>query len=295
MIKMSSVVLVALLSLAAFSGVARADESADLEQQAAELFSQGKYEDSLAQASKLLVKTNNPKYYRLVARCHQMLGHNAEAIRNFQLYLENASVDEKKKKETQGFIDDLKRQEAEKAKVNQAPPPVPSTDSPPPPPPAPTDGQSPVIINNYPNGNYPNGGEAAPPQQAAPPPAPPASPAVNGLQIAGLVAGGAGVVSIVVGAIFGAQAKDSATQINAKAVPGASYDSSLQALDDKGRGAQTKEWVFLGVGAAALVGGAVLFVVGSQHSEAPATGVRTAALVPVLSPRDVGASLTVRF
>lgn len=122
----------------------------------------------------------------------------------------------------------------------------------------------------------------------------------SALRTTGLVVAGVGVAAAVVGAIFGSAAKGAGDELNGKVKPGVVYDSSLQGIDDRGRTDQKLEWVFLGVGGAAVVGGAICYLVGlAQRGSEPSGPPRSASarpspslsLQPLISPRDLGAAV----
>jgi hypothetical protein len=228
----------------------------------------------------LYSESGDPAYVRNQGRCYQQNGRNQEAALKFKEYLRIAkNLDASERAEIEGYI-----HESEK----EAAPVVPVA-----PPPAPAPAPSPVSADTG-----PVAGGSLDLTRQVPPPVAESNPG-GGLRIAGLVAGGVGVASIVVGAIFGAQAKDKAKQLQDKVVPGSTYDASLKSLDDKGRSAQTMEWVFLGVGGAALIGGGVLYIIGSSQHATVAQNASPAgmavAILPTISPRDLGASLQVTF
>jgi hypothetical protein len=126
-----------------------------------------------------------------------------------------------------------------------------------------------------------------------PPPAP-VEESMSGMRIGGLVLAGLGVATCAVGALFGSKASAASSDLKSKVSAGSSYDASLQAIDADGRSAQNKEWLFLGVGGAALATGAVLFAIGGNaHTD---TGIPQALVFrPILSPQHIGTSLRVSF
>jgi hypothetical protein len=108
-----------------------------------------------------------------------------------------------------------------------------------------------------------------------------------------MVTGGAGVLSIVVAAIFGAQAKDAARTVEKTAAAGGTFDPSD---DSRGRSAQTKEVTFIIVGTAALAAGGVIYYLGARHpSESGSPPPGSVALLPSAAPDRLGAALRVTF
>jgi tetratricopeptide (TPR) repeat protein len=167
--------------------------------------------------------------------------------------------------------------------------------TPPPPPPPPPLGSGEAVP---PAGGTSLGTVPPPPGGNAPaiPVGPGASPDPGkSLKVAGYAVGGFGVVSFVLAAVFGAQAKDAAKKIEDAAARGGTYDMTLQNQDSRGRSAQGREVVSIVVGVAALAGGGVLYYLGRRKtSEAAAVG-GTVALLPSASATDLGAALRVTF
>ena len=113
------------------------------------------------------------------------------------------------------------------------------------------------------------------------------------LRVAGLIVGGAGVAAIVGGVVMGLRASTLSDQVSndAKKQPVGTFDQSKY---DSGKTAQTLQWVGYGVGAAALVGGAILYWLGMPKSENPATQTLVT-LLPYASADGMGGHLLVGF
>jgi hypothetical protein len=125
-------------------------------------------------------------------------------------------------------------------------------------------------------------GTTTPPGVVATPEHSPDWKAKQNLRLAGIGVGSAGVLSLGVGTFFGLRASSLQRQNSAD---GNKFNSS----DDKaGSKAVTLQWVFLGVGAAAVAGGAILYYLGLDEDN-------KVALVPSLGPRGAGAMLSVRL
>lgn len=146
----------------------------------------------------------------------------------------------------------------------------------------------------------PRGGE--PPTVPGPRPEPttPAGTAVDGApvttlvpgapgrtyRLAGLAAGGAGVVTLAIGVGFGIHAKAISDEASR-------WDMFHQARYDEGQAAQRNMYILTGVGAAALVAGGVLYYLGVR---ADATAERGAiAVVPAVGHAAVGLTAAGEF
>jgi tetratricopeptide (TPR) repeat protein len=95
----------------------------------------------------------------------------------------------------------------------------------------------------------------------------------SGLRVAGLVAGGAGVILLAGGAVFALRAGTLSEELDALG-PGDTYDPSV--VED-GRAAQRNAVILLGLGTAAAVTGGVLYYLGARRASAPAVGLAPAA------------------
>jgi hypothetical protein len=116
------------------------------------------------------------------------------------------------------------------------------------------------------------------------------------LRTAGLVTGGVGVALVVTGIVFALKASAANAEVQNAIDSGGSWTQDLRDKDSAGRTANAVGMVALGVGAAAVVGGGVLYLWGrsrDRDGERPAG--RTAAIVPDLGPTQAGIRLRVEF
>jgi hypothetical protein len=100
------------------------------------------------------------------------------------------------------------------------------------------------------------------------------------LRVAGFVVGGLGLVSVAVGAYFGVQAIDKSGDAEERCTPELCLDPEAVALNDEAEVAANVANVTIGLGAAALVAGIVLVIVGTDE---PA-----AAVAPWVAPHAGG-------
>jgi serine/threonine-protein kinase len=104
----------------------------------------------------------------------------------------------------------------------------------------------------------------------------------GGKRMAGLITGGAGIAVFATGLYFGNRASSIANEVEAACEMGCEW-STLESKDASGRSAATLQYVFYGVGAAAIIGGATLYFLGARAREtrvfvAPTAGGATAAI-----------------
>jgi tetratricopeptide (TPR) repeat protein len=266
----------------------------------------GKYNEAAAEYEAAYAAKPDPTLLLNLAQAHRQAGNAEKALRFYRKYLQyvpkspyRADIEDK--------IAALEKQVKEGTSTAPPPannassgstapaPPGTGTGQPPysPPPPAPPPGYEPPP-SGYPSSSTPPPPAGPPPAASSPPPAAAVDHGKN-LKIAAYAAGGLGVVSFVLAAVFAAQAKDAAQKIETAAAAGGTFDATLQNQDSRGRSAQTKEVAFLVVGVAALAGGGVLYYFGRRQGGEGAPAPGTVALLPAASATDLGAALRVTF
>ena len=117
-------------------------------------------------------------------------------------------------------------------------------------------------------------------------PPPPAKKSGGGwMRPTGIGVGAAGVVSLGVGVYFGLHAKSISDELSQ---PNADYTPEREA---EGKSAEKTMFITVGVGAALVVTGAVLFVVGGSHD----SGERAVSWTPVIAPDGGGLAVSGAF
>jgi tetratricopeptide (TPR) repeat protein len=111
-----------------------------------------------------------------------------------------------------------------------------------------------------------------PPQQLPPKIVAPVEHGGRGKKIAGYVVGILGVALVGGGAYFGSRAQSLASDVNAACSTGhCEWTSDLASKDSDGRSAEKLQWIGYGVGAAAVITGALLVYLGSREHAPPIT------------------------
>jgi hypothetical protein len=302
--------LLAILGLLA-AGPARAGNSAtEQARQHYEIGTQqydlGHWDDAIREFETAYELRPDPSFLYNLAQAYRRKGDLKRALDLYRNYLikipkgvQRAEVEEK--------IAALQRQIEESATKGSVPGSEPATATPPPVPAArtaPAPGEAPVPISS-PNGPPPDASAAmtgaqpdqgapgtAPSRAAAPAPTMTAAPAVTdttgaaapspgrGLRIAGIACGGAGIVSIGVGAIFSLRARSLSNKVSGAPTFNPSDDSA-------GQRAETLQWVFYGVGAGVAAAGGVLYYLGLRAARATPPSV---SLGPIVGPGSAGVS-----
>jgi hypothetical protein len=275
----------------------------------------GKYGEAAAEYEAAYADKQDPTLLLNLAQAYRLAGNGNKAIFFYRKYLQHvpkspyrADIEEK-----------ITALEKAGASGNVTPPPA--GDNPVTPPPTTPPG-GPTTSPTPPSGPAAGPGSNQTNQLSTPPGAPPGAPPDNNpvvsplspppeipgtapspgaepidhgknLRLAGLVTGGVGAISLVVGAIFGGAAKDAQRNVEKTANAGGTFDPSE---DERGRSAQTREITFIVIGAAALAAGGVIYYLGARHpveSGSPPPG--SVALLPSAAPNRMGAALRVTF
>lgn len=108
----------------------------------------------------------------------------------------------------------------------------------------------------------------------------PSAPGGHGLRIAGLAAGGAGVVALGVGVAFGLRAKGISDEASR-------WDRFDQARYDQGKAAERDMFILTGIGAAGLVTGGVLYYLGHRADMADDGARPAVTFVPAIGHGEI--------
>jgi tetratricopeptide (TPR) repeat protein len=114
----------------------------------------------------------------------------------------------------------------------------------------------------------------------------------GGKKVAGIVTAGAGLGLLVTGAVFGMMAKNAQSDVEDAVKNGQPFDPDLDAA---GRRNATISKVTLGVGAAAVVTGGVLYFLGARSGKQGTSATARLKIVPTISTETAGLTLDVRY
>ncbi|HEX4456862.1 MAG TPA: hypothetical protein VIA18_02780 [Polyangia bacterium] len=230
------------LAVSLTTTVARGDDPAAARlhyKEGTNAFDLGLYDKSIAEYMKAYQAVNDPALLYNLAQAHRLAGHVRDALRFYRVYLqrlpnaENRPEVEEKIGELKLAVDRL-----DHAQNGLQPDHT-------------LDGATP-----------PATASASPPANAVVPPPPPAPPPPGrNLRIAGIATGAAGVGSLVVGIAFGALAESASSSLTSTSHAGGFYDPGKYS---SGHTDQIVEGVTLGIGAAAVATGVVLYVLGRR-------------------------------
>jgi len=260
---------------------ARADSTEAKERAARKACLSGNVQKGVEILSELFVKTEDPTLIYNQGRCFEQNGRHKEAINRFREYLRKAkNISAQTRADTEKHIADCRALLGEDAatdttaKLEPAPKPepvreapavakveVPATPPASPTPPAPQRAELPLPPPPPQTTEIPAG-----PTQLVATPTEPATAPGRGLRIAGLTCGAVGVASIGAAIFFYTRARSYSDKVSNQDVPNSSDDSA-------GKTAETMQWVFYGIGGAALATGAVLYTLGWQTGSGSTTAI----------------------
>jgi tetratricopeptide (TPR) repeat protein len=120
----------------------------------------------------------------------------------------------------------------------------------------------------------------------------PPSSSGRSMKVAGVVTAGAGVGLVITGAVFGMMARNAQSDIEKAVDTGAPYDPELDAA---GRRNAKISAITLGVGAAAVVTGGVLYFLGARSAKPASSAEASLRIVPTVSAETAGLTLDVRY
>ena len=226
----------------------------------------GDYAKGVGILSDLYIDTKDPNFIFNQARCFEQNNRCEEAVSRFREFLRKASaISPEDKADTEKHIADCQALLGQKSVPEKtAPEPKTETASLAP---APAPSPAAPVMN--------------PPEQVAIAAQPAATTSTGrGLRIAGITCGAIGVASVGTAIYFYTRARSFSDKV-AHEVPRLSSD------EQAGKNAETMQWVFYGVGAAAIATGTVLYVLGWPSGEASHAA---AGFAPMLGPGMAGIS-----
>jgi tetratricopeptide (TPR) repeat protein len=230
----------------------------------------GDYAKGVEMLSDLFLDTMDPNYIFNQARCFEQNNRYEEAIGRFREFLRKATkIAPADKAETEKHIADcqaiLGQKPASEPKAEAAPAGTAA------PIPAPAAVSAPTVSPQPP---------ASEQVAVAAQPAATATNPGRGLRIAGITFGALGVASVGTAVYFYTRAKSYSDKVSGQTIPNPSDESA-------GKRAQTMQWVFYSVGAAAIATGTVLYLLGWTSAD---SGRTTAGVAPILGPGLAGIS-----
>lgn len=256
--------------LAAGKQTQEAQERSSREREARRACLIGEYAKGVAILADLFLDTKNPTYIFNQGRCFEQNRQYPDAIARFQEFLRASAtteLDAGDRAAAERHINDCKSVLAEEREKTAATAPAPLVASSPEPAraPEPSREANPSVAT-----------------QAEPQAAPSGSGA--GLRIGGIVTASVGVAGVATGVVFNLKANSTTKEL--KKVGGYSPSKESSRKND-----QTAAWIGYGAGAACIVTGAVLYIVGLKQAD----NSQSMALLPVISHGQAGVALTGGF
>jgi tetratricopeptide (TPR) repeat protein len=276
--------MAALLTLSA--GVARGDDQGTARDhyiKGTRAYELGLYDEAIAEYMAAYKAKDDPALLFNLGQAHRLAGHAAEALRFYKTYL--AKLPEAANRaDVESKIRELK-EIVEKQKSSQAEPPAVSGASNPPAgtgpaPPGPVPGETGVGLE------VGVGGPAAAVVNEA---LPEAGQPGRGKRLAGVVLAASGLALVGAGIAFGVLAKRDGDQLSRLDQQGGVFDPSTESA---GQLDQVFEGIFIGIGAAAVATGAVLYYLGARTGQAARQAITVS---PAVAAHCTGATLRMVF
>lgn len=256
-------------------GTARADSLESKERTARTSCLSGDYAKGVAILSELFVDTRNPTYIYNQGRCFEQNRRFEDAIGRFQEYLRvGRDLGSEELSDAKKHIADCKQLLSEQTAVPARPsdPAATAAAQPPVAAPAPTPPRAVEVVTAQP---------AAVTMQ----PSVPAETTGRGLRVAGIIVGATGGAAVVAGVLLSLKANSLASDMEKLDGYTSDRESSRKTYRNLGL-------VGYGVGAACILTGGVLYVLGLK---APATPTSSVALSPLVAPGSAGLAMTGAF
>jgi tetratricopeptide (TPR) repeat protein len=259
----------------------------------------GKYRDAAREFEAAYEAKKDAAFLYNLAQSYRLAGEAERALHFYRTYLRyvpkapnRADIEEQIKALELKVATQAPPTSPPSVTVEQSRPPGATAPLPPPPTPTPTAPLPPPIP--VPDGTAATtlAAPATPPLASDSAPLPPPAPnAGRGYRIAGLAAGGAGVVMILVGLAEGGIARNAGNDVEDAAKNGEAFDPDVES---RGKSAEKAQWWLLGLGAVVGAAGAGLWYYGHHLGEqAKTTG--TVSFAPVVGPGHNGALVRVTF
>jgi len=232
----------------------------------------GDYTKGVAILSELFVDTKNPTYVFNQGRCFEQNHRYEDALSRFEEYLRVAQgkLDAADQEAAEKHIADCRKRLPDQSSKDQASSPQPLA----PPPYVPTAPSEPTSTP-----------ESSTSTAAQPKPQPTPTHSGSRLLVAGIVTASVGVAATVAGVLLNLKVNGMVKDMDTTLGDYESRNSDRKTY-------QTLAWMAYGVGAAAVVTGAILYGVGLRAGRNRSTSV---ALLPAIGPGQAGALLTGGF
>jgi hypothetical protein len=249
--------------------------------QARQFYKEGQYEDAAKLFSSLSIEYPDKLVFtRNLGACYYYLHRPEPALSNLREYLKRkVHIAQDDRTEVEGWIAEMEKLRDQTAAAASA---APAAVAEPPPVAVPAAAPAVVAAPALPAADAPIAPAPAVPATAsaagAVAPSPVTTSAGQGMRIAGIACGAVGLASIGTAVYFYTRATSLSDKVTNSDAPSPSDHRD-------GKNAQTMQWVFYSVGAAAVATGSVLYSLGWRDSASSAT-----AIAPMVGPGLAGLS-----
>lgn len=248
----------------------------------------GEYDEAIALWKEAYRLKDNPAFLFNIGQAYREKGDLPKALQFFENYLKEAPANASNRSDVEQRVAELKKLIEDQRASAKRPPNEPVELNP-------TTTADPVD----PVGTAPTTTTTTDPTTTSPPigsetpeEPPEGGGGGGGMRIAGLATGGVGLALIGTGVFFGLKAKSAQQDVEDAIANGEVWTEELDQKDADGRSAATTSTLTLGLGAAAVVGGGVLFYLGLRKGQTESS---TVSLVPQLGADHAGVTFLGRF
>lgn len=242
----------------------------------------GEYDEAIALWKEAYRLKDNPAFLFNIGQAYREKGDLPRAVQFFENYLKEAPATASNRKDVEQRVAELKQLIADQKASASRPPNEPVELNP-------TTTPPPVLESDPTTTPDP----VTPPVGSETPEEPRDGSGGGGsLRIAGLGTAGVGLVLVGTGVFFGLAASSAQSDVEAAVANGEVWTEELDKKDADGRSAATISTVTLGLGAAAVVTGGVLFYLGMRKGKTESSSV---SLVPQLGAEHAGVTVLGRF
>jgi tetratricopeptide (TPR) repeat protein len=229
-------------------------------------FELGNFDEAIREYEQAYKLKDDPAILYNLGQAHRLAQHPSEALHFYKMYLSKVP-NAQNRAEVESKITALQQLVDQQRAATAMPPTAPMRATP-----------------------TPETAPAAGGPAAAEKPAPPPKPGFA-MKVSGIAVGVAGVGLVAAGVAFGVLAKNAGDDLTHQAQMG-TFDYAKQ---QDGKRDQMLEGVFLGIGAAAVAAGTVLYVLGHRAARRAASNETALQLAPVAGRDRAGATVTLRF
>jgi len=283
--------LIVMTLLALSAGAALADDSGSAREhyvKGTRAYDLGLYDEAIAEYMAAYKIKDDPAFLFNLGQAHRLANHPAEALRFYRTYLAKVP-DAPNRAEVEAKMAEMNRRVEQQKQPPAKPVPdkAPAEPAPAAPPVEASRADAPPVEASRADAP-PSAPATAPVAIAEPAPAAPTRPG-RGLRISGIASAAGGLALVGIGIVFGVGAKQAGDDLTRLDEQNGVFDPAKETAGKRDQGLAV---VCVGLGAAAIVTGAVLYILGARRgAESP----RAFVISPSVAAHSAGATLRMVF